>query len=102
MKFVQFLIDLVYWLWLFLIPTGILGFYAYYRYYNNPKNLALPIAILIAGIVLGIWLAERIRRKRGLAYFFSRITASPDFDKFSRSEEKDKAAFEELNRKKSK
>jgi hypothetical protein len=96
MKFVQFLIDLVYWLWLFLIPTGILGVYAYYRHYKNPKNLALPLLIIIVGIVLGIWLAESIRRKRGLAYFFSRINASPDFDKFSTSEKKGKNASEEL------
>jgi uncharacterized membrane protein YfcA len=96
MKFVQFLIDLIYWVWLFLIPTGILGVYAYYRHYINPKNLALPLLILIAGIVLGIWLAEGIRRKRGLAYFFSRINASPDFDKFSSSEQKDKNASEEI------
>jgi hypothetical protein len=96
MKFVQFLIDLIYWLWLFLIPTGILGVYAYYRYSNNPKNQAIPLLILIVGVILGICLAESIRRKRGLAYFFSRINASPDFDKFSTSEEKDKNASGEL------
>jgi hypothetical protein len=73
-----------------------LGVYAYYRYYNNPRNLTLPIVITIAGMALGILLAERVRRKRGLAYFFSRINASPDFDKFSRSEEEDKDGYEEL------
>jgi|SRR5450432_4330945 len=96
MKFVQFFIDLIYWLWLFLIPTCVFGIYAYYRHYNNPRNLAFPLFIFFVGVILGICLAESIRRKRGLAYFFSRINASPDFDKFSTSEEKDKSTSEAL------
>src|SRR5450755_104295 len=93
MKIIGFFVNLIYWLWLFLIPTGIMGFLAYYKYYNNPKSLTLPIIIFVTGIILGVFLAELVRRKRGLAYFFSRINASPDFDKFSTSDDEDKASL---------
>ncbi len=86
MKFISFLIGLVYWLWLFLIPAGIMGVIAYIKYYNNPKNMVAPVVISLIGVFLGVFIAELVRRKYGLAYFFSRINASPDYDKFSTSD----------------
>jgi hypothetical protein len=78
------------WLWLFLIPAGILGFIAYSKYYDNPKNITVPLILFLVGISLGIFIAEFVRRKFGLAFFFSRINASPDYDKFSTSDNEDK------------
>ena len=69
-----------------------MGVIAYIKYYNNPKNTILPIFILLIGIILGAFIAELVRRKRGLAYFFSRINASPDFDKFSTSDKESKTS----------
>ena len=93
MKIIRFFVNLIYWLWLFLIPAGIMGYFAFYKYYENPGRLTLPIIILVTGIILGVFLAELVRRKRGLAYFFSRINASPDFDKYSTSDDGDKASI---------
>jgi hypothetical protein len=90
MKFFLFLVKLIFWLWLFLIPVGIMGFIAYSKYYDNPKNISVPIIFLLIGVSLGIFIAEFVRRKFGLAYFFSRINASPDYDKFSTSVNEDK------------
>jgi len=70
MKIPSFFINLIYWLWLFLIPAGAMGYFAFYKYYNNPRRLTLPIVIFITGIILGVFLAEGVRRKRGLTYFF--------------------------------
>lgn len=81
------LINFIFWLWLFLIPSCILGVVAHYKYYNNPKNIFLPAGILVIGISLGVLLAEFIRRKIGLDIFFGRIRSSPDFDKLSQSDE---------------
>jgi hypothetical protein len=86
-KIFSFIINLIFWLWLFLMPSCILGVIAYYKYYNNPKNLFLPVVILVVGVSLGILLAEFVRRKFGLDIFFGKINASSDFDKLSSSDE---------------
>jgi hypothetical protein len=88
MKFLSFIIHLVFWLWLFLVPTGLLGFIAWYQYAKNPKNTVIPILILTAGICLGVFIAEFVRRKYGLDSFFGSIKASRDFDKFNEPDKK--------------
>ena len=90
MKYLSVLVDFILWFWLFIIPAGIAGFLAYNRYYHHPKNLTIPVVLFIIGIALGIFLAEIVRRKIGLNYFFSSIKASADFDKMNQpDEEKD-------------
>lgn len=80
----DFLINMILWLWLFLIPAGTAVVIAYFRYYSNQlNNIIIPLVLILTGIALGTFLAEYIRRKFGLTYFFSRINASPDFDNLS-------------------
>lgn len=69
MKVFNFLISSILWFWLFLIPSGIFGAIAYFRYYDNPNNIGVPLFLTIMGVLLGVFLAEYIRRKFGLTFF---------------------------------
>ena len=80
MKVFMFFINVLYWLSIFLVPFGIFGFLALWLYSESQNNLILSIIITIGGIILGIILAELIRRKYGLDNFFGRRIATPDVD----------------------
>ncbi len=80
MKFFLFLVKAFYWLWLFIVPAGILGFIATWLYFKSFEFLPFSIFIGLFGIVTGIALAEYVRRKYGLDNFFGRLIATPDID----------------------
>lgn len=80
MKIFMFIINTIFWLSLFIIPAGILGFIAYYKYVESSDNLILSICLSFLGIISGILFAELIRRKFGLDNFFGRRLATPDID----------------------
>ena len=80
MKIFMFFINSFYWLAIFIIPAGILGFISLWYYLKSANNLLLSIIIGVIGIVLGIVFAETIRKKYGLDNFFGRISATPDID----------------------
>ena len=76
----MFFINLIYWLWIFIIPSGILCFIGYWIYAKDSSNIALSIILSIIGILSGIFFAEKVRKKHGLSNFFSRISATPDIN----------------------
>ena len=78
MKLFMFLINTIYWLWLFIVPSGIFSFIGYWIYLKDSSNIAYSIILSVTGITLGIYLAERVRKKYGLSNFFGRISESPD------------------------
>ena len=52
------------------------------------------IAPLIFLLVVGRrFIAEFLRRKFGLTFFFSKITASPDYDNYSKSDNEDRLSL---------
>lgn len=78
MKILEFFINTIYWLWIFIVPSGVLSFLGFWLYQKESKNLTLSILLSIAGIILGIYFAEKVRRKYGLSNFFSGIMSSND------------------------
>lgn len=76
----MFLVNAFYWLWIFIIPSGILGFLSFWLYIRPADNFVYSIILSIAGIILGIILAEFVRKRYGLDNFFGRISATPDID----------------------
>lgn len=76
----MFFINSIFWLWLFIVPAGLLGFLSLWIYVKSPDNLISSIVISIIGIILGVVLAEFVRRKYGLDNFFGRLHATPDID----------------------
>jgi hypothetical protein len=78
MKFLETLIELFYWTWIFLCPTAILGFVGFLCYYNDKTIIGIVafVALLLTGIGLGIYFAERIRRSVGCAAFITRSAST--------------------------
>jgi uncharacterized membrane protein (DUF485 family) len=80
MKLMMFLVNTIYWLCLFIVPSGIIGFIALWLYTDNAIGITLSILISALGIVIGILLAEYIRKNYGLINFFSRLSSTPDIE----------------------
>ena len=78
MKLFMFFINAIFWLWLFIVPGGLLSFAGYWLYIKDRGNLPYFIILAIAGVALGILLAERVRRKSGLDNFFGRLRSTGD------------------------
>ena len=76
MKFLENLIELVYWIAIFLCPTlicGVIGFVVYFNF-NKPIGLIGFIVLSVLGVSLGVYFAERIRRTVGCSSFLTRKT----------------------------
>ena len=89
MKAFMFFVNSVFWLWLFVVPTGVLGFFALWLYVKSPDNSNFSVAISIAGVILGIVLAEFVRRRYGLDNFFGALRATPDIDEGNMLDQKE-------------
>jgi uncharacterized membrane protein YeaQ/YmgE (transglycosylase-associated protein family) len=80
MKLMMLLVNAIYWLEVFIIPSGIIGFIALWLYIDKAIGMFLSILLGAIGIVAGILLAEYIRKHYGLVSFFSRLSSTPDID----------------------
>lgn len=90
MKLFEYFVNLIFWLWAFIVPAGVLAFLGFYHYTQSAQNLPYAILLATIGVFTGILVAERIRKKYGLSHFFSRIMASPDLDPASDETKKEK------------
>ena len=73
-----FLVNSIYWLWLFIVPIILLGGAGLILYMQSEEYLPFSIILGIAGAVLGFLWAERIRKKVGLPTFFGRLLSMPE------------------------
>ena len=78
MKFIAKFIELIYWLQLFISPTAILGFIGFIIYMNMKNSTGQVIFFIMLGLgaAIGIYFAERIRRREGCSIFMGRIFRS--------------------------
>ena len=51
-----------------------------YSYFRNSLGILILIIISSIGLIIGIFLANSIWKKKGTTNFMSKINASPDFD----------------------
>jgi len=79
MKLLEALTEFFSWLQIFLCPTILLGIAGIILYHNIDGNAGVVCftASLAAGIALGIYFAERIRRTIGCTTFMSRKSFTP-------------------------
>lgn len=77
MWFAKFLVNIFFWLQAFAGPVIFFGLIA--LAVNSSERMA--VVLLIIGGVLGIFVAEYIRRKIGLDVFFGRIYGPNEMDK---------------------
>ena len=73
-----FIVNSIYWLWLFIVPIILLGGAGLILYMQSEEYLPFSIILGIAGAVLGLLWAERIRKKVGLSEFFGRLLSFPE------------------------
>lgn len=74
------LVNTIYWLGLFIVPSGTIGFISLWLYVNNDIGIYLSILSGSVGIVSGIVLAEYLRKHYGLINFFSRLSSTQDIE----------------------
>jgi membrane protein YdbS with pleckstrin-like domain len=79
MSLMDRVMEIIYWIQIFLSPFLISIIVAVIAYFNIPDNYWLPIGILITGASVGIILAERIRRKYGTTTYMGRIRGNSEF-----------------------
>ena len=72
--------EAIYWLQIFLCPTAIMGGIGFLIHlsYNTDWSLILLIVLASVGALLGIFFAERVRRRIGCSAFMGRILSTPD------------------------
>jgi hypothetical protein len=80
MRFFMLFINTIYWIWLFVIPMIPMGIVSIWIYDRSSKNLPYIILLGIMGLILGVLLAESVRKKHGLSTFFSWILGSTDMN----------------------
>ena len=77
-KILSFIIESIFWVQCFITPIGIGGLIALFIYISNEKLLWLSIVIVAICVILGVWYAERVRRRHGTSRYAARIRATPD------------------------
>ena len=86
-RFIAWVIELVNWVRIFLSPVVISFFVSIvvYGFIPNLFGMILGAALMLAGFIIGIIWATRIRKTKGTTFFMSRIIASPDLDKIKKN-----------------
>jgi disulfide bond formation protein DsbB len=76
------LVEVVCWFQIFLCPLLIFGVAGFIGYANLSGRIAYACLIggIVAGAILGIYFAERIRRTIGCSTFLFRVSSSTDID----------------------
>lgn len=82
------MLEIFGWIRIVLSPILVAFLIAAPIYFNKPDNtgLILSIIILFAGLIIGIVWATRVWKKQGTQQFLSQISASPDLDPKTKSE----------------
>jgi membrane protein YdbS with pleckstrin-like domain len=76
------IIELINWIKIFLSPF-IISVVAAILLFLSSENYwlqVLSVIIIILGIILGVYFAEKIRKKQGTERFMAKIYESPDLD----------------------
>lgn len=82
MNFFDKVLELINWIKIFLSPfiiSLIIGGLIFLSS-NNIWIQSISVLIVVLGIITGIYLAEKIRKKHGTERFMAKIHESPDLD----------------------
>ena len=88
MKIVVFLVEFLGWLLIVaspFIPAALIAFVVYQNHHST-KGIVLSLSIATLGLLLGIFWATRIWKKKGTINYLSRVISSPDFDEMSKND----------------
>ena len=88
MKSAKCITSIIAWLQIVASPLFIgiaIGFIVYYCL-PDLTGLVLGLVISVAGLIIGIIWATRVRKKQDTVEFMSGISSSPDFDDLNKKE----------------
>lgn len=76
------IVSVIAWLQIFISPVLIGGMIAIatWLYFQSVYGKVLAVIVFIAGIFVGIKLAQRARNKQGTLNFISRISETPELN----------------------
>lgn len=72
------IMEVIYWVFIFLSPVILSGIIGYITFANFDIPITALYICLSIGTILGVLLAEYIRRVYGCVSFWSRILSTPD------------------------
>ena len=83
MKLLEKIPELIGWLQIAIAPTIVGAIAGVLIYLSNPSTfrLILAIAVVILCLILGIYLAKRIYKKKGTVDFLSKVIETPEMNK---------------------
>jgi len=81
-SFFELTMEILGWLQIVASPLLFASIIGFIIYISKPSTIRLIIAIVIAtlGLIIGIFWATKIWKKKGTIHFMSRIMATPDLD----------------------
>jgi hypothetical protein len=77
MKTLILILKILFWLWIFIVPTSIMSFIAF-LVFHSINHLIIPFLFIPAGMLAGVTAAEHVRKKYGLEYFFGGLLSTPE------------------------
>ena len=79
----EYISEIVGWVQIFISPLFIGSFIGYIVYNFKPDTLGMILGLLIglAGLILGVILANNSLKNGGTIKFLSRVISTPDIDK---------------------
>ena len=92
LSFFEKIVELMSMVQVALSPILIFTIIAIVCYFGieQPYGFFVGILVMIAGIVLGVWYAIYIHKKRGATEFLSLIRSSPELDEKSELDKEEK------------
>lgn len=77
-KFLTLLIEIIFWLATVLSPTLLFFIIGIILYIYIPIPFELFITIVCVGLIIGVFIAEKIRTKYGCSNYWGRILSTED------------------------
>ena len=84
-RFLHYFAEVIGWIQIVLSPVLISCLIACLVYFPNQSNTRLVISILIIllGFIIGVYFANKIRKKQGTVAYLSKLSETPDIDKMN-------------------
>jgi hypothetical protein len=79
------LLELIYWIKIFLSPFLILVAIGWVVYVYDQNFLWISVLLGITGTILGVFWAERVRRRTGTAQYMAKIYHTDDIASYDES-----------------
>ncbi len=78
-KILAIIIESIYWLWTFISPFLLISLIGFFLWLTT-RNIIFLYVFGLLGLVIGVYFAERIRKKVGSSKFMGKLLSTPEFE----------------------